>query len=44
MAELKTKVNDASVNDFLQAITDKGKREDSLAVLKLMKQIGRAHV
>ena len=41
MAELKTKKNDASVDDFLQAITDKGKREDSLAVLKLMKQVAK---
>ena len=41
MAELKTKKNDASVNDFLLAIADKGKREDSLAVLKLMKQVAK---
>ena len=41
MAELKTKKNDASVNDFLQAITDKNKREDSLTVLKLMKQVSK---
>lgn len=41
MAELKTKKNDASVNDFLQAITDKVKREDSLTVFKLMKQVAK---
>ena len=41
MAELKTKKNDASVNDFLQAITDKGRREDCLAIFKLMKQVAK---
>lgn len=41
MAELKTKKNDASVNDFLQAITDRVRREDCLAVFKLMKQVAK---
>ena len=41
MAELKTKKNDANVNDFLQAIADKGRREDCLAVFKLMKQAAK---
>lgn len=41
MAELKTKKNDASVNDFLQAITDKVRREDCLTVFKLMKQVAK---
>ena len=41
MAELKTKKNDASVNDFLQAITAKERREDCLTVFKLMKQVAK---
>ena len=38
-AELKTQVNDASVMDFLNSVTDEGKRNDALEVLKLMKQV-----
>lgn len=41
MAELKTKKNDASVNDFLQAIADKVRREDCLAIFKLMKLVAK---
>ena len=41
MAELKTKKNEASVADFLRAITDKVRREDCLAVFKLMKQAAK---
>ena len=37
--ELKTKVNDASVNDFLNGIEDEQKRKDSLEVLALMKEV-----
>ena len=39
MAELKTKLNEASVEDFLNKVEDKQKREDSFEILKLMQQI-----
>ncbi|MBI5950136.1 MAG: DUF1801 domain-containing protein [Chloroflexi bacterium] len=39
MAELKTKLNDASVIDFLNGIKDKGKRADSFEILKMMGQV-----
>jgi hypothetical protein len=38
-AELKTKVNDASVEGFLNSVTDEQKREDCFEILKLMKQV-----
>ena len=38
-AELKTKVNDASVTDFLRSVADEQKRKDSFEILKIMKQI-----
>jgi hypothetical protein len=38
MAELKTKPTDQSVEDFLNTITPEKKREDSFALMKLMKQ------
>ena len=38
MAELKTKVNDASVDKFLRGITDAAKREDSNKILEMMKK------
>ena len=38
-AELKTKVNDASVTKFLDSVTDEQKRNDSFEILKLMKQV-----
>lgn len=38
-AELKTKVNDASVADFLSSVVDEQKRKDSFEILKIMKQI-----
>ena len=38
-AELKTKVNDASVTDFLNSVEDEQKRKDSFEILKIMKQI-----
>ena len=38
-AEIKTKVNDASVTKFLEGVTDEGKRNDAFEILKLMKQI-----
>ena len=42
MAELKTKLNDSSVEDFLNKITDVKKREDSFKIMELMKQITKA--
>lgn len=39
MAELKTKVNDASVNDFLNAVADETKRKDSFTLLKIFEEI-----
>ena len=37
--ELKTIVNDASVEDFLNSVTDEQKRKDSFEILKLMEQV-----
>ena len=42
MAELKTKKNTASVEDFLAGIENEKRREDAFAVLKLMKGVTRA--
>lgn len=42
MAELKTKLNDASVEDFINAIKDEQIREDCLAVSKLMQEVTKA--
>jgi hypothetical protein len=39
MAELKTKLNDASVTDFLNGIQDEQKRTDSFEILRLMQQV-----
>jgi len=39
MADLKTKPNRKSVEQFLRSVKDKKKRDDCFAVLKLMKQI-----
>jgi hypothetical protein len=39
MAELKTKVRSASVEKFLNDVTDKQKREDSFKILELMKKV-----
>jgi len=38
MAELKTKVNDASVEKFIESVKDEAKRKDSLALLELLKK------
>jgi hypothetical protein len=38
MAEIKTKVNDASVEDFINAVKEEQKRKDSFTILKMMKQ------
>ena len=40
-AEVKTKVNDASVTDFLNRVTDEQKRKDSFEILKLMGQVAK---
>lgn len=42
MAELKTKVNKASVDKFLHSIKEEKKRADSFTVLELMKQVTKA--
>lgn len=39
MAELKTKLNDASVEKFLNTVEDKQKREDCFKILEMMKKI-----
>lgn len=39
MAELKTKQNDQSVTDFLKAVPDERRRDDSFVILDLMKEI-----
>ncbi|RPJ23271.1 MAG: DUF1801 domain-containing protein [Chloroflexi bacterium] len=38
-AEVKTKVNDASVTDFLNSVEDEQKRNDSLEIVRIMEQI-----
>ena len=38
MAELKTKVNDASIEDFLNKVEDEQKRKDSFEIIKMMQQ------
>ena len=37
-AELKTKKNEASVEDFLNAVKDEQQRKDSLTILQMMKK------
>ena len=39
MAELKTRPNDASVEDFINEVPDEAKREDSFALLELYSSI-----
>jgi len=39
MSELKTQKTDASVTDFLNAVEHPKRREDSFAVLDLMREI-----
>jgi hypothetical protein len=41
-AELKTKKNEASVEDFIDAIQDETLREDCLEIAKLMKQVTKS--
>ena len=42
MAELKTKKNELSVNDFLNAIPDVQKQEDAFTILKIMEKATKA--
>ena len=42
MTELKTKLNDASVVDFLNNVHDTKRREDCFVILELMKKITKA--
>lgn len=42
MAELKTKLNDGSVVDFINSVSDTKKREDSFVIIDLMKKITKA--
>jgi hypothetical protein len=42
MAELKTKVNKASVKKFLSTIKDKQKREDCFAISRMMEKVTKA--
>jgi len=39
MAELKTKVSKASVDNFLNSVKDEQKRKDSFKILEMMKKI-----
>ena len=39
MAELKTKPNDGSVEDFLNGVADQKKRQDSFTILEMMSQV-----
>lgn len=41
-AELKTKKNEASVEDFIDAIKEEALREDCLEIAKLMKQVTKS--
>jgi hypothetical protein len=36
---MKTKLNDASIEDFLNKVDDKQKRDDSFEIVKIMKQV-----
>lgn len=42
MAELKTKANNNSVSEFINALTDERKRDDSFALCKIMEEICQA--
>ena len=39
MAELKTKLNDASVEDFLNNVADENRRQDCFKVLEIMREV-----
>ena len=38
LAEIKTKENDSSVDDFINSVKDEGQRKDSFILLKLMQK------
>ncbi len=38
LAEIKTKENDSSVEDFISSLKDEAKQKDSLTILKLMQK------
>ena len=40
--ELKTKLNDASVTNFLNRVDDEQKRKDSFEIMKMMKRVTKA--
>lgn len=42
MAELKTKINDASVEKFLNSVDDEKKRKFAFTILELMKNVTKA--
>lgn len=42
MAELKTKLNNRSVERFLNSVPDRQKRQDCFTLLRLMQQVTRA--
>lgn len=42
MAELKTKVNDASVDEFLSSVKDETKKRDAYKILDMMKKATKA--
>ena len=42
IAELKTKLNDASVEKFLKSVSDEKMRKDCFTILELMKKITKA--
>ncbi len=42
MAELKTKLNDASVENFINSVEDEKKREFAFTILEMMKKITKA--
>ena len=39
MSELKTKVNNASIDKFLNSVADEQTRKDCYEILKIMKQV-----
>jgi len=39
VAKLKTRKNDASVEDFLEGVPNEKKREDSFAILEIMREV-----
>ena len=41
MAEMKTKVNEASIEGFLNKVADVQQRKDSFEIIKIMKQVSK---